>query len=285
MPSVQGFKIPTAWDSNRPKFDGETASSLKLFLRKGVEDLQRSTGTKDKITQHWIEILLKKAGEMRLEVPQPSKEDITLRFKTWLDQQTGDKFNLLLDITGLHSSQDTPVELLHTFLLGVMKYIWHMLNTSQWSNADQHLLAMRLQSTDISGLTVPPIQAGYMIQYRNNLIGKHFKTLMQILIFHVHHICTPEQFALIKAAGELGARIWVTEIDNMEEYLAQLNIAVAKLLDAFDAVDPLRILVKIKLHLLAHLPNDIRQFGPFDSVPSTATASPPVVIYPENLLQ
>jgi hypothetical protein len=33
MPTVQGFKIPTAWDSNRPKFDGETASSLKLFLR------------------------------------------------------------------------------------------------------------------------------------------------------------------------------------------------------------------------------------------------------------
>jgi hypothetical protein len=33
MPSVLGFKIPTAWDSNRPKFDGETASSLKLFLR------------------------------------------------------------------------------------------------------------------------------------------------------------------------------------------------------------------------------------------------------------
>ncbi|KAJ7698154.1 hypothetical protein B0H14DRAFT_3529067 [Mycena olivaceomarginata] len=33
MPTVQGFKKPTAWDSNHPKFDGETASSLKLFLR------------------------------------------------------------------------------------------------------------------------------------------------------------------------------------------------------------------------------------------------------------
>jgi hypothetical protein len=33
MPTVQGFKIPTAWNSNHPKFNGETASSLKLFLR------------------------------------------------------------------------------------------------------------------------------------------------------------------------------------------------------------------------------------------------------------
>jgi hypothetical protein len=67
---------------------------------------------------------------------------------------------------------------------------------------------------------------------------------------------------LIKAAGDLGARLWVPEIDNMDEYIAQLKITVANLLDAFDAVDPLRILVKIKLHLLAHLPDDVRRFGP-----------------------
>ncbi|KAJ7358443.1 hypothetical protein DFH08DRAFT_932505 [Mycena albidolilacea] len=86
--------------------------------------------------------------------------------------------------------------------------------------------------------------------------------MMQVLIFHVHGICTPEQFTLIKAADELGARLWVPEIDNMDEYLDQLNIVVAYLLEAFNAVDPLRILVKIKLHLLAHIPDDIHQFGP-----------------------
>jgi hypothetical protein len=41
-----------------------------------------------------------------------------------------------------------------------------------------------------------------------------------------------------------------------------MKIAVANLLDAFDAVDPLRILTKIKLHLLAHTMDDIRRFGP-----------------------
>jgi hypothetical protein len=65
--------------------------------------------------------------------------------------------NPLLDITGLNPSQDTPVELLHTILLGVIKYIWHHLNTNQWSNEDRHLLAIQLQSTDLTGLTVPPV--------------------------------------------------------------------------------------------------------------------------------
>ncbi|KAF7375526.1 hypothetical protein MSAN_00440800 [Mycena sanguinolenta] len=125
--------------------------------------------------------------------------------------------NPLLDIAGLDPSQDTPIELLHTILLGVIKYVWHHMNTEKWSDADRHLLAIRLQSTDTTGLTVPPIRTAYMIQYKNNLIGKHFKTLMQILSFHVHEISMPEQFTLIKAATELCARLWVPEIDDMEE--------------------------------------------------------------------
>jgi hypothetical protein len=101
-----------------------------------------------------------------------------------------------------------------------------------------------------------------MIQYKNNLIGKHFKTSMQTLMFHVHSICTPEQFSLIKAAGDLGALLWIPEIHDMEHYLTQLEIAIANVLDAFDVIDPLRILAKIKLHLLAHIPDDVRRFGP-----------------------
>ncbi|KAF7351616.1 FAD-binding-3 domain-containing protein [Mycena sanguinolenta] len=167
--------------------------------------------------------------------------------------------NPLLDIAGLDPSQDTPVELLHTILLGVIKYIWHHMNTDQWSDEDRHLLAIRLQSTDLTGLT---LRAGYMIQYKNNLIGKHFKTLMQILAFHVHGISTSDEFALIKAAGELGVRLWIPEIDDMDQYLDDLKVAIANLLDAFDKVDPLRILAKIKLHLLAHILDDVRRFGP-----------------------
>ncbi|KAK6975043.1 hypothetical protein R3P38DRAFT_2582879 [Favolaschia claudopus] len=247
----------------------EIRQSLKQQLRfsmlgnaKAITEHQRSTGTKDKTTQHWIDILLEKAKAMKLADSARSDEDIADELEAWLKSQPGDKMNPLLEILGLDPSQDTPVELLHTILLGVIKYIWHLLNTNQWSDEDRLLLAARLQSTDLSGLTVPALRASYMMQYRNNLIGKHFKTLMQILPFHVHAISTPEQFTLIKAAGELGARLWVPEIHNMDEYLAELKIAIANLLDAFDKVDPLRILLKIKLHLLAHIPDDIRRFGP-----------------------
>ena len=119
---------------------------------------------------------------------------------------------------GLDPSQDTPVEILHTILLGIVKYVWHSLHTS-WDEAQQNLFVIRLQSTDIDGLSVPPIRAPYMMQYRNGLIGKHFKTLMQTMVFHVYEIVSADQFTLIKAIGSLGALLWVHEIGNMNSYL------------------------------------------------------------------
>ncbi|KAF7291413.1 hypothetical protein MIND_01285900 [Mycena indigotica] len=212
-----------------------------------IETRQKETGTKDKLTQYWIARTLDWVMQLKAESPGSSVDKIAKAAQHWLEEQLGDKINLLLDIVGLDPGRDAPVEILHTILLGVIKYIWHHLNTYKWTDNERHLLAIRLQSTDISGMNVPPIRGAYMMQYRNNLIGKHYKTIMQSLVFHVHGICNPDQFKLIKFAADLGA---------------QLNIAIANLLDAWDAVEPLRILTKIKLHLLPHLPDDIRRFGP-----------------------
>ena len=120
----------------------------------------------------------------------------------------------MLNWAGLDPNRNTPVEILHTILLGIIKYVWYMLH-SGWSEAQRDLFVVRLQSTDISGLTIPPIRAAYMMQYRNGLIGKHFKTLMQTMVFHVHDLVSLELFTLVKSVSELGALLWVHEIDDM----------------------------------------------------------------------
>ena len=41
-----------------------------------------------------------------------------------------------------------------------------------------------------------------------------------------------------------------------------MHILIANVQDAFDAVDPARILTKAKLHVLVHLPEDVERFRP-----------------------
>ncbi|KAL0954389.1 hypothetical protein HGRIS_003373 [Hohenbuehelia grisea] len=240
----------------------ETQISKAMYgIDKPIIDMQTATGIKDKVAQYWIDILLAKSREMKKNTPSRSAEDIARELRGWFACQPGDKINPLLNLAGLDPTQDTPVEILHTILLGIIKYVWYMLHTS-WTDTQRDLFVIRLQSTIIDGLNIPPFRAAYMMQYRNGLIGKHFKSLMQTMVFHVHDITAPEQFKLVKAVGALGSILWIPEIDNMDDYLSDLDILIGNVLDAFAAVDPAKILVKIKLHFLPHLISDIRRWGP-----------------------
>ncbi|KAJ7063307.1 hypothetical protein C8F01DRAFT_1229908, partial [Mycena amicta] len=235
-------------------------------IKAPIEKLQTATGVKDKVAQYWIEIILEKARKMKVDSPAKTPENIATELRAWLAEQPGDKTNPLLDISGkcaggLDPNRDTPVEILHTILLGIIKYVWHLLHTT-WSAKEQDLFSVRLQSTDTDGLTVPPIRAAYMMQYRNNLIGKHFKALMQTMVFHMHEITSPEQFALVKAVCALGPLLWVSEIDNMKEYTHDLTILIGNVLDAFGDTNPARIIQKVKIHLLPHIIDDAVRYGP-----------------------
>ncbi|KAK7449318.1 hypothetical protein VKT23_013461 [Stygiomarasmius scandens] len=251
-----------------PRSAAETKETLNRQLKAAmtgvssrVEEIQRDTGTKDQVTEYWIQILIKRARDSLAADPQRNIDDLVSELTVWLEAQPGDKMNPLLDIAGLDPTRDTPVEILHTILLGIVKYVWHMFH-SKLSEDEQKLFATRLQSTDTDGLTIPPLRAAYMMQYRNGLIGKHFKALMQTIVFHVHGLVTSAEFEVVKAVGELGAMLWIPEIDNMDHYLADLEIRIGNVLDAFAAVDSNKIASKIKLHLLSHLISDCRRYGP-----------------------
>ncbi|KAJ7147066.1 hypothetical protein C8R43DRAFT_1088621 [Mycena crocata] len=264
----QGLYFCRRCHAGRPRNVQEIRSCVLSQLRLAtygvaapVLALQTATGTKDKIAQHWIDILIPKAREMHAATPSRSVDDISNALLVWLNEQTDQPYNPLLDLPFFDPSQDTLVEILHTILLGDAKYTWYDLHHN-WTPAQQELFTVRLQSTNVDGLRVPPIRAAYMMQYRNGLIGKHFKTLMQTMIFHIEDIVTPDQFTLVRALGELGALLWVSVIDDMEEYLADLQILIDNLLDAFGSLDPTKILIKLKLHILVHIIQDIRRRGP-----------------------
>lgn len=70
------------------------------MLGNSVEPLQRETGTKDKVAEYWLQILIKKAKDAQEKDPNLDPEDIAKDLADWLKKQPGDKMNPLLDIAG-----------------------------------------------------------------------------------------------------------------------------------------------------------------------------------------
>jgi hypothetical protein len=119
--------------------------------------------------------------------------------------------------------RDSPVEILHSKLLGEDKYDWHWM-TSDWKPPQIKTFADRLQAASTAGLSSMKIRANYIMQYRNNLIGKHFKILQQLTVFQLDDsLCNNLTLELWKASGELGALLWYDTIDDMKTYLVSIH--------------------------------------------------------------
>ena len=76
-----------------------------------VTEKQKATGTKDKITEYWIEQLLQRHKKMKIESPRRSSQSISDELKQWLINEPGEKMNPLLDIEGTLSSMCTDPQI------------------------------------------------------------------------------------------------------------------------------------------------------------------------------
>ncbi|KAJ6619119.1 hypothetical protein B0H10DRAFT_1947124 [Mycena sp. CBHHK59/15] len=110
----------------------------------------------------------------------------TVLLSTATDLHPGDDFNVLLPLQGLDWHKDSPCEILHTYLLGVYKYVWHDTSNSKALDNKKY------------GLTLPSIRP-----------RKHFKALQQLAVFHFRKtLCT----TLVLELGKADIKILIANI-------------------------------------------------------------------------
>jgi hypothetical protein len=114
---------------------------------------------------------------------------------------------------------DTPTEILHTILLGVVKYFWGQTVCLLDKTHSFTVFQARLASVDTIGLNLPKFNADYICKYKGGLIGKHFKSLAQVMPFLIYDLVPRNVYDGWLAIGTLVVLLWHTEIENTEEYL------------------------------------------------------------------
>ncbi|THV03266.1 hypothetical protein K435DRAFT_791971 [Dendrothele bispora CBS 962.96] len=162
-------------------------------------------------------------------------------------------------IKGIDPHADTPVEILHVILLGFVKYFWR--DAVNRTKNEHDTLIARLSSAQVSGLNIPPLSGRTLVDYSGSLTGRDFRAIAQVAPFVLDGLIPADCLEAWTALSSLVCLVWQLEIHNVEKYLNDLELAITYFLDCTCRVTP-RWFNKPKFHVLLHLPEHIRRFGP-----------------------
>jgi hypothetical protein len=156
--------------------------------------------------------------------------------------------------------KDTPVEILHVFLLGIVKYLFTDFMSGLDEEQKKELTAL-WYSFNKESLNIPSISPTSMVQYCSSIIGKDFRIILQAAPFIFFQFMTPSRIKIWSSLCHLGSLIFQTHIDNMAAYIADLRNLIDIFLNQI-IQDSGQWVNKPKFHILLHLPDSILRFGP-----------------------
>jgi len=95
------------------------------------------------------------------------------------------------------------------------KTVWHVVKDKKLD-----LLELQLDSISSDSLNIPNIMAKYMCQYRGSLIGKHFKTIVQVLPMVIYNMVPKDLLVVWLIMGRLVVLCRHMEIKDVSQYMA-----------------------------------------------------------------
>ncbi|KAI6155653.1 hypothetical protein BKA82DRAFT_4326751 [Pisolithus tinctorius] len=222
-----------------------------------IKEKMTSTGLKDTYLEYFINGM---AASCKRQQGSSSKQEALDVFIKGLPENV---YSPVWHIKGLNPHADTPVEVLHTVLLGFVKYFWRdVVNIRVGKNKIKcGLLEACLSSFDTTGLGIPPLSGHTLVQYAGSLVGHDFHAIAQAAPFVLHGLVPQECYEAWVALSKMIPLIWKPEIEDVDAHLTQLEIAIQEFL-AHTACWTPRWFSKPKFHILLHLPEHIHHFGP-----------------------
>ncbi|TRM70314.1 hypothetical protein BD626DRAFT_448805 [Schizophyllum amplum] len=250
----------------KPRKKAETVAELRSTFttaatvvgkKTALEDCRTATGIKDTYQLHFMESLFASYEHKR---GKPAKLAALQKKATELPENT---MSPVWRINGLDPHADTPVEVLHVVLLGFVKYFWRDLIQNKLKRKDdmKALLKTRLSSVDVSGLGISPLNGETLVQYAGSLTGRDFRAIAQVAPFVLYDMVSSDCYAAWLSLSKLIPLVWQPEIENIHTYLPLLHLEIQQFL-LCTARWTSQWFNKPKFHIIVHLPEHIRRFGP-----------------------
>ncbi|KAG2346414.1 hypothetical protein BDR05DRAFT_878375 [Suillus weaverae] len=246
-------------------------TAFKSGASEKIKNLVSSTGIRDSASNSILNALVELGKKLRKRAAgtqaMPEAEATAALEKEFSELLQGEKLdNAINPLLGMEAGfdihMDTPTEILHTILLGVVKYFWGQTVFLLDKAKLMGIFQVRLESVDKNGLNAPCLNADYICHYKGSLIGKHFKSLAQVMPFLIYDLVPSTVLNAWALIGELVVLVWHTKIVHTETYLAKLSRTIQDFLSVTAQCAPSIIISKPKFHFLVHLPAYIRRFGP-----------------------
>ncbi|KAB5589914.1 Glutamate receptor 3,4 [Ceratobasidium theobromae] len=227
---------------------------------------QRKTGVKDPVAQIFLDKLHARRAQIIKSSPsgaKTSKVQIAGILRTELGANlTVQHMNPLLRMKDFDVHKDTPLEILHTVLLGALKYYWRF-TCKLMDKKQTETFKIRFNSLSVSGLEMGTSNVpDYICRYPGSLTGKHFRFVVQLVPFALYDLIPAELFRVWLLLGRMTVLMWHTCIPDLDKYCDELTMVINDFLHAVAVFDPATITVKAKLHILTHAPYYVRRFGP-----------------------
>ncbi|KAI0073921.1 hypothetical protein K474DRAFT_1677553 [Panus rudis PR-1116 ss-1] len=257
--------------TGRPRVRDETLrilqhqfeSATKMGGQSDIQHNRTQTGIKDTYLNHFIDRLCHIASTRRGRTWAQRKAELAAAVANLPADKTA-LFSPVWRIKDLDPHKDTPVEILHVVLLGFVKYLWRdsVARIPDKDDSRKQLMA-RLSSCNVSGLKFPPLSGHTLVTYAKSLTGRDFRALVQVAPFVLYGLpgISSELLDAWIALGSLVRLVWQPEIHDLDQYLSDLQEGIDYFLNCVCKLTP-RWFNKPKFHILLHLPEHIRRFGP-----------------------
>ncbi|OAD78451.1 C2H2-type zinc finger transcription factor [Phycomyces blakesleeanus NRRL 1555(-)] len=266
--------------STIPKKDGANGMSLLPAivddfkkLEKGVKMFSAEDNERCYIELRRAKDFVKDLSYFYTEIPNAPK--IGMNMPANEISFRGCSIDRLLELQSFDPEKDTPVEILHTILLGVAKYMVIDLVKVVLKNDTATIARLSEFLTDYTRSTGLSKKFTQNLRHSGSFLGRDFKVLLQILpVILITEFSGNHELDLVIPCfielGQLCSLVFVCQVaSDFDNYIIRVDNAVKCLIRAlFDYNKGTKnelhkaYCTKPKVHYLTHLKEDIIRFGP-----------------------